>query len=110
MTGGACGEPRDLAPALLPPVTVETEVHRQVVDTRHARHAADVAVTLGARDAGLHVHAVMEVHVRGHRIHASPAQRLVRAPALAHRCELGTIGPHLAVTAHAALGRWNAGE
>ena len=82
-------------------MTVQAPLHRERRCAIHARHVRDVAMAATARDVGLHVDPVMEVHEVRQRIDAAPDDRLTVQQARTDRSEELTFSPDLIVTTHA---------
>src|SRR5262245_55500025 len=81
-------------------VTVEAPFHLQRRLLIDQRHPIDTAVTGGAADALLHVHAVVEVDKVWQVVDAHPLQRFVVAKAGADNLEIGAREPNLRVAVH----------
>src|ERR1051325_4692025 len=91
-------------------MAVQTPLHIEGLLPSHQGHLVDGTVTGGAADPFLHMDAVVEVHVIGQIVHASPLDWLIRAETFAHGLEDRGVRPDHGVTIHAGPGGGAAGE
>src|SRR5579862_2049654 len=91
-------------------MAVEAELHLQRRVLIDQRHLIDGAVAGVAADSLINVNAVIEIDEVRELVNARPFERTAAAETLAHRLEIGRIGPDLRVAVHARLRRRNAGK
>lgn len=86
-------------------MAIQTEGHREGFFLPHFRGVIDVAVTLHATDAAIHMDGVIEINVVGRLMNLNPWNRLAVQRALADELELGAVLQNLVVTIHACRRR-----
>ena len=94
--------------ALRMAVALKAPLHEQRVFTPGHRHLIDGSMARGALNSAMHMNAVIEINKTRQIVYTGPLKRSILTIARAHRLERRTVRPHLRVTVHTGLRRWNA--
>src|SRR5205823_4102448 len=88
----------------------DAPTHVEIGRADHSIHRANVSVTRVTRNAGECMRSVIEADELRERVDLGPFDRLAGVPRATELRDLGIAGQHVAMAAHAAFDRCDAGE